>query len=644
MIWSKFLEHRKILRRAAAILVTVLSASHCQFSANALDANTANGFVSSWLLCQVLRSSRACLGSPLSASLELSTDVNGDGYPDRLLAAYGNQGGGAADKGAVYVFYGGLGGVTLHPASGAPYACNGPPDCSVIQNPENENTGRFGQGVGALGDVNGDGYADLVVGARNNQGAGAADKGAAYVFYGSASGVVSHPLSGLPYTCSGPPDCTVIENPDNENGGGFGLATAGAGDVNGDGYFDLIVGAFGNQGAGAANKGVAYIYYGSASGFTSHPLSAAPYACSGPPDCTVIQNPQDSGGAQFGFSVSGAGDVNRDGFADVIVGAWGNAGGGGALSKGVGYVFYGSASGITSHPTSALPYTCSGPPDCTEFQNPENEASGQLAHSVSSAGDVNGDGYADVIAGARSNQGAGAVNKGSAYVFYGSATGVTSHPPSAAAYACSGPPDCSIVQNPENQGNALFGYAVSSAGDVNSDGFSDVIVGGYQNTGTGAANKGAAYVYYGSASGITGHPFSAVAYACTGPPDCTVIQNPDNENTGVFSQSVAPAGDMNRDGFADIVIGARNNQGAGIINKGLAYVFYGSASGITSHPLSAANYTCSGPPDCSAIQNPENESLGEFGYFIASAELKIRKVLNDLSNRADSVLDFLWQS
>ncbi|MBL8019927.1 MAG: VCBS repeat-containing protein [Leptospirales bacterium] len=633
---------RLISRTAALVVGGALLASGCQFHANPLDANTANGLVSSWLLCQVLRSAQSCLGSSSRASLsQLSTDVNGDGYPDRLIAGYGNQGGGAADKGAAYIFYGGPGGVTLHPASATPYTCSGPPDCTVIQNPENEGTGRFGQHIGALGDVNGDGFADLVVGAMNNQGAGAADKGAVYVYYGSAAGITSHPLSATPYTCGGPPDCTVIQNPDNESMGGFGIGAATAGDVNGDGYFDMIIGAFGNQGAGAADKGVAYIFYGSPAGITSHPLSATPYACSGPPDCTVIQNPQNTGSGQFGFSVSSAGDVNRDGLADVIVGAWGNAGGGGAASKGVAYVFYGSASGITSHPTSASPYTCSGPPDCTEFQNPENEASGQLGHSVSSAGDVNRDGYADVIAGARLNQGVGAANKGSAYVFYGSATGMTSHPPSAAAYACSGPPDCTVIQNPENQIGALFGYAVSSAGDVNSDGFSDALVGAYLNMGAGANGKGAAYVFYGSASGITSHPFSAASYACSGPPDCTVMQNPDNETTGVFGQSVAPAGDMNRDGFADIVVGARNNQGAGANNKGLAYIFYGSASGMTSHPLSAATYTCSGPPDCSAIQNPENEILGEFGYFVASAEIEIRELLENLSKRLETALDLL---
>jgi hypothetical protein len=211
----------------AGIVVCMLFSVNCQFSANPLDAGTANGFVSSWLLCQ--------LGSPFCGgrtgasrtSQELSTDVNGDGYSDRLIAAYGNQGGGAADKGAVYVYYGGASGITLHPASGSGYACSGPPDCTAVQNPENEGTGRFGQDSGALGDVNGDGFADFVVGARNNQGAGAADKGAVYVYYGSASGITLHDLSATPYTCSGPPDCTVVQNPDNESSGGFGLSARG---------------------------------------------------------------------------------------------------------------------------------------------------------------------------------------------------------------------------------------------------------------------------------------------------------------------------------------------------------------------------------------------------------------------------------
>ncbi len=177
--------------------------------------------------------------------------------------------------------------------------------------------------------------------------------------------------------------------------------------------------------------------------------------------CTESQNPLNEAGGLFGSSVSSAGDVNGDGYADVVVGSRDNDGGTGALSKGVAYIFYGSSTGTSSHPLNAIPYTCSGPGDCTEIQNPLHEASGNFAISVRIAGDVNGDGYADVLVGARNNDGGiGAADKGVAYIFYGSATGATTHTLSASPYPCIGPSDCTVIQNPLNQATGLFGNSV----------------------------------------------------------------------------------------------------------------------------------------------------------------------------------------
>ncbi len=568
----------------------------------------------------------ARLGLLLSGNITTSTtilrsDINHDGYSDRIVGANANNGAGAADKGAAYVFYGGASGPVSHPTSASAYSCTGAPDCTAVQNPENEGTGSFGQSASAVGDVNGDGFDDVIVGAHNNQGTGAADKGAAYIFYGSATGITPHQLSAVLYTCTGPPDCTVIQNPDNETTGNFGWSVSGAGDVNNDGFDDLIVGALLNQGAGAANKGAAYIFYGSSTGITSHALSSAAYSCTGPPDCTVIANPDDIAG-QFGYSVKEAGDVNKDGFDDVIVGAWGNQGVG-VAGKGAAYIYYGSSSGITTHSLAVLTYTCSGPPDCTVIQNPDNEVSGNFGLGVGGAGDVNGDGFDDVVVGARGNQGVGAAGKGAAYIYYGTASGITSHPLSAATYTCSGPPDCTVIQNPENESNGFYGHDVATAGDLNRDGFADVIINAYQNNGVGAADKGMAFVHYGSASGITSHPESASTYTCSGPPDCTAIQNPDNESTGIFGFSISGAGDVNKDGYGDVIIAARNNQGVGILNKGAAYFFYGGPAGLTSHPVSAAPYSCSGPPDCTVVQNPVNESGGAFGYSVGFIDIPL---------------------
>lgn len=527
-------------------------------------------------------------------------------------------------------------------------------------------------------DVNGDGYGDIVTGAYLNSGASAAGgqsagnagRGAAYVFYGSATGLMNRPESATAYFCSGPPDCNVVANPDNKGNSNFGLNNAAiAGDVNGDGYADIVVGASANNGAnaaggqiaGATGKGAAYIFYGSATGVTNHPENAAAYFCSGAPDCSVVQNPDNYAGA-FGYAVAGAGDVNGDGYNDVIIGANVNNGTGATGGQSVGlyfglgaaYIFYGSATGITNHPENASAYFCSGAPDCSVIENPDQHNNGsnsaEFGHSVATAGDINGDGYGDVIVGAVGNDGRptvaggqvwGGDSKGAAYIFYGSSTGITNHPENATAYFCSGPPDCSVIQNPDNLNTAAasFGSGVAGGSDINGDGYHDVVIGAYFNDGTGAASpqtssgnqKGAAYVFYGTANGITNHPENNSAYLCSGPSDCNVVGNPDNKGAGGgnFGMSVAMLGDTNGDGYADILVGGPVNDGtsaaapqtAGTTGKGAAYIFYGSSTGIKNHLETATPYYCSGAPDCSVVENPDNAGAGpgNFGTSVAMA-------------------------
>lgn len=512
-------------------------------------------------------------------SVAFAGDVNGDGYADLVAgapqntgaAAAGGQTAGAANKGAAYIFYGSAMGVTKHDESPTPYYCSGPPDCTVVANPDNiaSGSGNFGNSVAFAGDSNGDGFADIVVGAKANDGSsaaggqtlGIANKGAAYVFYGSASGVTRRDEGPTPYYCGGAPNCTVIANPDNF-AGGFGNSVAYAGDANGDGFGDIVIGAVSNNGtsaaggqtAGASAKGAAYVFYGSGTGITKHDENATPYYCSGFPDCTVFANPDNSGGS-FGISVGFASDVNADGFADTMVGAYGNNGtnaaGGqttGAASKGAGYIIYGSAAGITKHDENATPFYCAGAPDCTVIGNPDNSG-GNFGFSTNFAGDVNGDGYADVVIGAHQNNGAsaaggqtaGPIQKGAVYVYFGSAIGVTKHDENATPYYCSGYPDCTVIQNPDNN-SGFFGFSAATAGDINGDGYADIFVGANTNYGASAAGgqsaganaKGAAYIFYGSTTGVTKHDENPTPYYCSGPPDCTVIQNPDNQTTGNF--------------------------------------------------------------------------------------------------------------
>ncbi|MBC8172588.1 MAG: FG-GAP repeat protein [Chitinophagales bacterium] len=295
----------------------------------------------------------------------------------------------------------------------------------------------------------------------------------------------------------------------------FGGSVSGAGDVNGDGYADVIVGAedFDN---GQTTEGRAYIYHGTASGITATPA------------VTIEVNKSD---ARFGCSVSGAGDVNGDGYADVIVGAYNFTND--ELDEGRAYIYHGSATGINTIPATIL----------------ENEeAFSYFAYSVDCAGDVNNDGYDDVIIGAYQD---GDLSEGKAYIYHGSESGINA---------------VAITTLESNIANALFGRSVSGAGDVNKDNYDDVIVGAHKSN----FEKGKAYIYHGSSLGINTDP--------------AAIMEGDDPGANL-GNSVSEAGDVNGDGYDDVIVGAENYDN-GQASEGRAYIYQGSTTGINTISVS----------------------------------------------------------
>jgi hypothetical protein len=449
----------------------------------------------------------AQMGRSLAAA-----DVNGDGYADVIVGARWYDAG-EDDEGAVFVFHGS--------ASGVP---DGDPGSADARLESNQEDAWLGWAVDSAGDVNGDGYADVIAGA-NRFDAGQSQEGAAFVFHGGATGIGDrNPLTADGQLESDQADATL------------GESVAGAGDVNGDGYADVIVGARFYD-AGESNEGAAFVFHGSASGIADgNPTTAAARIESDQVDAELGRSPP---------SLSGVGDLNGDGYGDVIVGAI--LYDAGEVDEGAALVFFGSASGVGD-----------GDPATADILLESNDAGAHLGRAVAGA-DVNGDGYADAIVGAPLSG-----TTGAAFVYHGGAQGVVSGNPSTAA-----------AQFEANQSNARLGYSTASAGDVNGDGYSDVIVGAYTYD-SGESNEGGAFLFYGSASGIA-----------DGNPTTASVTLESDQADAQFGYQVSAAGDVNNDGYGDVIVGAPFFDD-GESDEGAAWVFLGSATGIASGNVATA--------------------------------------------------------
>jgi hypothetical protein len=416
-------------------------------------------------------------GASFGFSVAGAGDLNRDGFDDVAVGApeYDN---GELDEGRAFVYFGASSGLGTLPWIAE----------------SDHTTGYFGVSVAGAGDVDGDGYDDLVVGSSGYSN-GQAQEGRVYVYFGGST----FP-DGAPWT---------VES--NSANAYFGVSVAGAGDVDGDGYDDLILGAplYDN---GQLDEGSVFLYQGGPSG----------------PGSLSWYEESDQIGAQFGWSVAGAGDLNRDGYDDVVIGArfFSN----GQLYEGRAFVYYGGGAGLGSTP----------------WTTESNQAAAWLGWSVAGAGDLNGDGYDDLVVGAPQYTD-GASVEGQVQVFGGGPAGV-----GAASWTAL-----------SNTPIGTLGSAVAGAGDVDGDGHADLLA----MSGSG----GVGVRLYGGAPSWP----NAV-------PDWTA---PAAWGAG---SSVAGAGDINGDGYDDVILGGNE----------AFWVQYGSCQGLVADPIDVDGDSVPSPADC----------------------------------------------
>ncbi|MEM7114679.1 MAG: Ig-like domain-containing protein [Chloroflexota bacterium] len=310
----------------------------------------------------------------------------------------------------------------------------------------------------------------------------------------------------------------------------MGDSVAPAGDVNGDGLNDVLVGSF--SFARDGGYGSAALYLGTPTGLADEPA------------WQVVDSQL---GSWYGYAVSGAGDVNGDGFDDFIVGARHYQ----VNGVEVGRVFVYHGSDTTIAPLRTEPAWIM---DGEQFMS-------KFGHAVGAAGDVDGDGIDDILVGARGYDDADKENAGKVYLFYGQQDdGLIArqgHPWTAAGA----------------EAGDLFGYGVGTAGYLNelptdANRYSDIAIGAWYGS---SSNSGSVSVFYGGAAGPSNTP------------DWVYEREQANAKLGGDHSSISIVGDVNGDGYEDLVVGS-GNYSVPDTSTGRVDLFYGSSTGLDETP------------------------------------------------------------
>ena len=431
--------------------------------------------------------------SSLGCSISNAGDIDGDGFGDVIIGASETY----RTVGVAKVLNGSTSVYNILPKQELNYR----PTCSTTF------ARKFGDVVTNIGDINGDGYSDAAVSGGVFQTSCEISNGRVVIYLGTPNGYDTVP------------NRVLIGN---NNDGTFGRKIREAGDINRDGFDDFLIGCSNarNLQGNTTNVGRVYVYYGSNTGVN---IGAT----------QLLLAPVNVGSAitsRFGSSVSGAGDMNGDGFADIIIGAITYVQPGTPSNAvGAAFIYLGSNIGIANAPSATLL---------------GNNLNSSLGYSVAGLGDVNGDGFSDVAV-------SELINMRSVTIIYGSAV---------------------IQQNlflarqilASNLNGNWYGLEISSAGDLNGDGYSDLAIGSpyYETILNSNARMGRVYIYYGKPAGITAN-------------DSTILFRGNINH--FFGYSVSNGGDINGDGYSELLVGSPMALGNISNGDGKVFTYFGNS-------------------------------------------------------------------